>query len=296
MNRQYAAPRDSASRPSAPVPANRSSTRAPLELVGEAVRQHVEQRLAGAVGGRADRVGCAAWPAAGRETHRRRSAPLLRPCRAARCAGRRRAAVAARLADPASPPACRSRLAWPRAWPRTSAFSAPPCPCRSAVRPAPSRHWPCARPGGSIGRCSRSASCRRAGFGPACREAANRSGLSPNLAARPASRRAPSRRSGLSPRSNFGRSGLDVDSLPQRLVARVLAALAVLDQPALADPAALAVAHDLRPLGELGPRLRLAPHRLVGERLDDLGASKLAPASSISRSPSWSRSMRPLIS
>src|SRR5690606_26679519 len=53
--------------------------------------------------------------------------------------------------------------------------------------------------------------------------------------------------------------------LSERLVARVLATLAFLDQPALADPAALAVAHDPGPLGEFRLRFRRAFHRLVRE-------------------------------
>ena len=55
-NSTNAAPRDSASKPSAPVPANRSSTRAPVDRIAVGMGEDVEQRLAQPVGGRPDRL------------------------------------------------------------------------------------------------------------------------------------------------------------------------------------------------------------------------------------------------
>ncbi len=53
-NSAKAAPRDSASIPSAPVPANRSSTRAARERIAIGMGENVEQGLAQTIGGRAD--------------------------------------------------------------------------------------------------------------------------------------------------------------------------------------------------------------------------------------------------
>ena len=67
-NRQVAAPRESASSPSAPEPANRSSTATPVERP-----EPREQRLARAIGGRPRRVAARRRAGAGRRARRRRS-------------------------------------------------------------------------------------------------------------------------------------------------------------------------------------------------------------------------------
>ena len=106
-----------------------------VQLVGEAMRQHVEDRLAGAVGRRADGVCCAASPADARETHRRRSAPLLAPWPDTPASPPRRA-FAARLAERLRPGgfACAAGTAF--------GLGVAPCGRRSSL--------PCGRAPGAI--------------------------------------------------------------------------------------------------------------------------------------------------
>ena len=129
-NSANAAPRETASMPSAPVPANRSSTRASGNRIVIGMDQDVEQRLAQPVRGRADvargrRREIAALQSSADDAHQTSTRP----------AASGRACRDSRAADGA---AGRSR------WPRPRCARAPPR-CRCA---APARGGPCGRRSG----------------------------------------------------------------------------------------------------------------------------------------------------